>query len=283
MAKKRMAIGRNDTCPCGSGKKYKKCCGVQESQPPSGIQDAFAYHRAEAYSGRIGARRKEFARQYLAHKKTVLTEIESGLAEKLARDNLAISCHKGCAYCCSLYPEASLQECEAIVYYLYHHEDVLRFFLSRYPGWRKKVARAESDYKALTELTEKMHTSPSLTEEQKQLEAARLSYHQHQSPCPFLAEGVCTIHEVRPWACASMVSVTPAAWCNIESADYIRALHYMSDLWLSREMTFFLPIKMELVAVPAPATVFHILKDGFRAWSVIPGLEDIERIWQQGI
>jgi len=21
------AIGRNDPCPCGSGKKYKKCCG----------------------------------------------------------------------------------------------------------------------------------------------------------------------------------------------------------------------------------------------------------------
>ncbi|MBK9921634.1 MAG: SEC-C domain-containing protein [Elusimicrobia bacterium] len=20
-------IGRNDACPCGSGKKYKKCCG----------------------------------------------------------------------------------------------------------------------------------------------------------------------------------------------------------------------------------------------------------------
>ena len=20
-------VGRNDTCPCGSGKKYKKCCG----------------------------------------------------------------------------------------------------------------------------------------------------------------------------------------------------------------------------------------------------------------
>ena len=23
-------IGRNDECPCGSGKKYKKCCGVNE-------------------------------------------------------------------------------------------------------------------------------------------------------------------------------------------------------------------------------------------------------------
>ncbi|MDD2596686.1 MAG: SEC-C metal-binding domain-containing protein, partial [Candidatus Cloacimonetes bacterium] len=24
-------VGRNDPCPCGSGKKYKKCCGIHES------------------------------------------------------------------------------------------------------------------------------------------------------------------------------------------------------------------------------------------------------------
>jgi SEC-C motif-containing protein len=24
-------VGRNDPCPCGSGKKYKKCCGTKES------------------------------------------------------------------------------------------------------------------------------------------------------------------------------------------------------------------------------------------------------------
>lgn len=23
-------VGRNDPCPCGSGKKYKKCCGADE-------------------------------------------------------------------------------------------------------------------------------------------------------------------------------------------------------------------------------------------------------------
>ena len=23
-------VGRNDPCPCGSGKKYKKCCGQNE-------------------------------------------------------------------------------------------------------------------------------------------------------------------------------------------------------------------------------------------------------------
>ncbi|MBQ1565441.1 MAG: SEC-C domain-containing protein, partial [Clostridia bacterium] len=25
--KRSMKIGRNDPCPCGSGKKYKNCCG----------------------------------------------------------------------------------------------------------------------------------------------------------------------------------------------------------------------------------------------------------------
>jgi len=26
-SKKSDSIGRNDPCPCGSGRKYKKCCG----------------------------------------------------------------------------------------------------------------------------------------------------------------------------------------------------------------------------------------------------------------
>jgi hypothetical protein len=25
-------INRNDACPCGSGKKYKKCCGLKEQE-----------------------------------------------------------------------------------------------------------------------------------------------------------------------------------------------------------------------------------------------------------
>jgi preprotein translocase subunit SecA len=27
MERENPKIGRNDPCPCGSGKKYKKCCG----------------------------------------------------------------------------------------------------------------------------------------------------------------------------------------------------------------------------------------------------------------
>ncbi len=39
-----MNIGRNDPCSCGSGKKYKKCCLV-ENQPS---QDEFKKHRWSA-------------------------------------------------------------------------------------------------------------------------------------------------------------------------------------------------------------------------------------------
>ena len=30
--KKRLKVGRNDTCPCGSGFKFKKCCWSQSGQ-----------------------------------------------------------------------------------------------------------------------------------------------------------------------------------------------------------------------------------------------------------
>jgi preprotein translocase subunit SecA len=28
-AHREATVGRNDPCPCGSGKKYKKCCGAK--------------------------------------------------------------------------------------------------------------------------------------------------------------------------------------------------------------------------------------------------------------
>ena len=33
---KGVKVGRNDPCPCGSGKKYKKCCGMNQSSPTNG-------------------------------------------------------------------------------------------------------------------------------------------------------------------------------------------------------------------------------------------------------
>lgn len=33
-------VGRNDPCPCGSGKKYKKCCGREEAVDLQQVIDA---------------------------------------------------------------------------------------------------------------------------------------------------------------------------------------------------------------------------------------------------
>ena len=41
-----MKVGRNDLCPCGSGKKYKKCCiGKDETTIINSGLDLYAYHR----------------------------------------------------------------------------------------------------------------------------------------------------------------------------------------------------------------------------------------------
>lgn len=42
MAKK-LKLGRNDPCPCGSGKKYKNCCGLLNDITPS-FDDPFSHY-----------------------------------------------------------------------------------------------------------------------------------------------------------------------------------------------------------------------------------------------
>jgi hypothetical protein len=44
-------IGRNDPCPCGSGRKYKKCCLLKEKEPENVSIEAFV---ADATSMRMG-------------------------------------------------------------------------------------------------------------------------------------------------------------------------------------------------------------------------------------
>jgi hypothetical protein len=47
-----MKPGRNDPCPCGSGKKYKKCCGA--AIPIAAIAPAPTTHAAgNAASGHL--------------------------------------------------------------------------------------------------------------------------------------------------------------------------------------------------------------------------------------
>ncbi len=45
---------RNDPCPCGSGRKYKKCCGAATLQSPDSLYDRL--RRLDGESGKLLAR-----------------------------------------------------------------------------------------------------------------------------------------------------------------------------------------------------------------------------------
>lgn len=60
-------VGRNDPCPCGSGKKYKKCCGAAGDDPLAGAGDAvyFRLNKEIAYRGKVGRQREAFCRHFI--------------------------------------------------------------------------------------------------------------------------------------------------------------------------------------------------------------------------
>ena len=52
-----MTIGRNDPCPCGSGKKFKRCCAAQEAVPPVGLGGALRMKGGVAFDSCANAYR----------------------------------------------------------------------------------------------------------------------------------------------------------------------------------------------------------------------------------
>jgi hypothetical protein len=84
-------VGRNDPCPCGSGKKFKKCCGAEASEaPPSpGLAQAQRVHTLDnALAERIMAWSiehlgreclREASAVYLGEEDARVEELEAGL------------------------------------------------------------------------------------------------------------------------------------------------------------------------------------------------------------
>ncbi len=87
-------IGRNDPCPCGSGKKYKKCCGRLEDIVDV-FQDRFTYYNQlisaikikldQYYGDQIKKNRKEYQNQFLRYtvEKTLPAEHETFFSDWL--------------------------------------------------------------------------------------------------------------------------------------------------------------------------------------------------------
>jgi len=46
-------VGRNEPCPCGSGRKAKRCCGVQGGPSEESLDRAFLAHAAREAAGEL--------------------------------------------------------------------------------------------------------------------------------------------------------------------------------------------------------------------------------------
>jgi len=259
--------GRNEPCPCGSGKKYKKCCGrITESHfdYTKAIKSIDLVKRL-AYLGHIGRRRKEFCYHYVAQKEIALAKMETTQIQAMYATGESISCHKGCYYCCAERVKASLQECEAIVYFLYQNESVLTSFIKAYPRWAEEAKKHVDMLEEADRLEEEAINSRLNNEAMLALARKANLYWQLQNYCPFLLDKACSIHEVRPWACATVIATTPPEWCSPSNQNKPRTLLFdlpFTDLALDAQ--FYVEEYEGLWRGYVPWLVFNLLTGGLR-------------------
>lgn len=271
-------IGRNKPCPCGSGKKYKNCCGAGSNTPIQATEqiNVFQLYRTIAYKGTVGRQREQFCLQYIEHKQAESKEIMSKLIERAESKGETVTCHIGCSFCCVEQIQASLQECEAIVYYLYKHERALRAFLRRYPQWRSEVDRHKAIEKVSQRYNEMVQSDFSEESMQACLQEGTI-YASLNIPCPFLNDGKCLIYEVRPLVCANLVATTPAEWCNPINPNWSRRKFDLLPLGSSAiNVPFYYEFPPNIEIVAMPFVIFGILKGGFRYLSELTGSASLE-------
>jgi len=266
---------RNAPCPCGSGKKYKKCCGLNALRTPA--PDLFAKNRAIAYKGEIGQRRLAFCKAYAAAKRDGLAGIETRLRQAATEMGQTITCHKGCGHCCDVYVFADLQESENIVHYLYEHQDALQHYLQQYPRWKGNVDSLGATLSHIDKNQERVLFGTATEDDRQTFNNDLVAYADLRNQCPFLLDSVCTIYEVRPYVCAGVVSTSPPAYCTPDHPDHKESQLVKAEFLPQNDVPYFIPTKAAINFGCMPALVQQILKYGYAFLSTIEGLEDMHR------
>ena len=273
-------IGRNDPCPCGSGKKYKHCHGGTSSSMQTTSRrepDLFLMNKEIAYEGRIGRLRRDFCTSFIEQKKERIKDLTALQLKGTSARGKTISCQRECDLCCSMYVEATLQECEAIVYYLYQNERVLEAFLRAYPQWRDRIRKNGDLFKSCGRFWEEEMTPEKAQESMSALREEQERYMRQNIPCPFLDNRLCSIYEVRPYMCAAHIAVSPPEWCNPQNPNE-PVIWKALPTELMKDDSFYYRNLERLVITNTIIPVYEILKGGVSYFSMfgLPGFENID-------
>jgi len=228
-----------------------------------------------AYKGAVGQKRENFCVDYIKKKKEILAQFLTNQVETTLSHGEIISCQKGCSHCCLAYMQASVPECEAIVYYLYHNEAILSTFVKNYMKWRKKLRQNGDIFQECGQAWQKANSLGDDKKAQQALKESEKKYQEQNIQCPFLVDDSCIIYEVRPFTCAALISTTPGEYCSLSSKNTAKT--YVTRNPIIFDASFYHNKINETVLVFMPLFVYNVLKYGYKMLSSIPGLEDLEK------
>jgi Fe-S-cluster containining protein len=270
-----MSPDRNAPCFCGSGKKFKKCHGSPQAQS-SIRQDKFKLNRALAYKGALGKARAEFCADYALSKKASIAVVEEKLRAEAAAKGAAVTCSRGCIHCCHLFILATLQECEAIVYHLYQHDDLLAAFMDNFEEWRSDVNKIDACFRRLNSLHAKLAAGQATEAEGREYLEQEEVYKAAHIPCPFLIGGACSIYELRPYVCAGVMSISPPGQCSPAHHSHKERAYVKAELNMQEDAPYFVKPAQTPIFASMPFLVYRILENGWDVISSVPGLERLK-------
>jgi Fe-S-cluster containining protein len=204
-------------------------------------------------------------------------KIKQDQLEYVKARGASITCGAGCSFCCqAVYIGASLQECEAIAYYLSRHELQLASFLNKYQGWRDVVTQGGDRFLDCERFFSDMLSKGNSPEKERRFQQLLRRHTKQGISCPFLFDNLCSIYEVRPSNCAGFFVTHSPEKCR--PREYYEPKFNLTAI---DDVLYDTSFYYKSLAYPAmlymPVAVFRLLEEGFSYLAKFPGIEGIEK------
>jgi Fe-S-cluster containining protein len=238
--------------------------------------DRMRLNQKTAYMGKIGRLRERYCLDQMRYMKVCHQKIGQDQMSYVEAKGQTISCARGCSSCCRfVYVGATLQECEAIAYYLWHNEPARNSWLKRFPGWREAVRQGGDTFQYCEQIFSNMLLLGQDRQREKAFDKALRAHNKQRLVCPFLDNDLCLIYEIRPSNCAGFFVTTPPEQCRPTGLSEPKFNITTIDDVVS-DVSFYFQSLACPVTLYMPVAVYRIMEEGFAYLSRFPGLDGLE-------